>query len=59
MGEIVLDQNDTAYYNLSGIMVYDPCIAWDYLQASVTVVPFIQENSSKHSSAHQVKPSQH
>lgn len=42
----VLDQNDTTYFNVSGIMVYDPCIAYDYLQASVTVVPFIQENSS-------------
>lgn len=28
-------------------MLYDPSIAYSYLQASVTVVPFVLENSSK------------
>lgn len=40
----MLDADDTDYYNVSGIMVYDPCIAYDYLQASVSVVPFVQNN---------------
>lgn len=25
-------------------MVYDPCIAYDYLQAAVTVAPFVEAN---------------
>lgn len=42
----MLDANDTSYYNVSGIMVYDPCIAYGYLQGSVTAVPFVQANQS-------------
>ncbi|PSR75466.1 Alpha/Beta hydrolase protein [Coniella lustricola] len=40
----MLDTNDTEYYNVSGIMVYDPCIAYDYLQGAVSVVPFVQNH---------------
>ncbi|CAN8096292.1 unnamed protein product [Discula destructiva] len=40
----MLDTNDTDYFNVSGIMVYDPCIAYDYLQGAVSVVPFVQNN---------------
>lgn len=45
--DAVLDTNDTSYYNVSGIMVYDPCIAYGYLQGAMTAVPFVQENSSR------------
>ncbi|KAI3393784.1 hypothetical protein diail_3605 [Diaporthe ilicicola] len=38
----MLDANDTTYYNVSGIMIYDPSIAYDYLQSAVTVVPFAE-----------------
>lgn len=38
----MLDTNDTAYYNLSGIMVYDPSIAYDDLQAEITTLPFVE-----------------
>ncbi|KAK7721836.1 hypothetical protein SLS64_000987 [Diaporthe eres] len=38
----MLDANDTTYYNVSGIMIYDPSIAYDDLQSGVTVVPFVE-----------------
>ncbi|KAI0472832.1 alpha/beta-hydrolase [Xylariaceae sp. FL0804] len=37
----MLDQNDTTYYDLSGIMINDPVIGNDDVQASVTTVPFV------------------
>lgn len=38
----MLDANDTTNYDLSGIMVYDPAIAYDDLQAEITVLPFVE-----------------
>lgn len=38
----MLDANDTNYYNLSGIMVYDPSIAYDDLQSEFTTLPFVE-----------------
>lgn len=38
----MLDANDTTYYNVSGIMIYDPSIAYDDLQSGVTVLPFVE-----------------
>lgn len=40
----MLDTNDTQYFNVSGIMIYDPLIGHDYLQGSVSVVPFVQRH---------------
>ncbi|KAI3326852.1 alpha/beta-hydrolase [Xylariaceae sp. AK1471] len=37
----MLDTNDTTYYNLSGILLYDPVIGDGIVQDSVTTVPFI------------------
>ncbi|KUI65213.1 Serine-type carboxypeptidase F [Cytospora mali] len=42
----MLDAKDTTYFNVSGIMVYDPSIAYDFLQGSVTAVPFIDSNAA-------------
>ncbi|KAL4781942.1 Alpha/Beta hydrolase protein [Aspergillus varians] len=42
-----LDQNNTEYYNLSGALVYDPCIGQhDYVQEEVPAVPFVQANAN-------------
>ncbi|KAG8168738.1 hypothetical protein KVR01_001487 [Diaporthe batatas] len=38
----MLDANDTTYYNVSGIMIYDPSIAYDELQSGVTVLPLVE-----------------
>lgn len=37
-----LDTNDTTYYDLQGILVYDPSIAYDDLQAEITTLPFVE-----------------
>ena len=42
----MLDEKDTAYYNLSGALVYDPSIGSDYAQEEATVVPFVNENAN-------------
>ncbi|KAG9699739.1 serine carboxypeptidase, partial [Aureobasidium melanogenum] len=43
----MLDQNDTEYYDLSGALVYDPCIGdFDYTQEEVVVVPFAVQNQN-------------
>lgn len=38
----MLDSNDTTYYNLSGILIYDPSIAYDDLQAEYVTLPFVE-----------------
>lgn len=38
----MLDTNDTTYYDVNGIMVYDPSIAYDDLQAEYVVLPFVE-----------------
>ncbi|KAI1821532.1 Alpha/Beta hydrolase protein [Xylaria intraflava] len=37
----MLDANDTTYYDLSGLMIYDPVLGNDIVQEAVTTVPFI------------------
>ncbi|KAI1327188.1 alpha/beta-hydrolase [Xylariaceae sp. FL0255] len=37
----MLDKNDTTYYDLSGIIIYDPVIGNGDVQNSVTTVPFV------------------
>lgn len=38
-----LDTNDTTYYDLQGILIYDPSIAYDTLQAEITTLPFVEK----------------
>ncbi|WVQ80584.1 hypothetical protein IAT38_002689 [Cryptococcus sp. DSM 104549] len=43
----MLDQNDTEYYNLSGALVYDPCIGeFDTTQEMVPMYPFVEANAN-------------
>ncbi|KAE8153070.1 Alpha/Beta hydrolase protein [Aspergillus avenaceus] len=43
----MLDQNNTAHYDLKGALVYDPCIGQhDYVQEEVPAVPFVQANAN-------------
>lgn len=37
----MLDTNDTTYYNVSGVLFYDPVIVNDEIQTSVPAVGFI------------------
>ncbi|KIW85389.1 hypothetical protein Z517_00779 [Fonsecaea pedrosoi CBS 271.37] len=42
----ILDQNDTTHFNLSGALVYDPCIgSYDYSNA-IAIYPWIQQNNN-------------
>ncbi|KAI1274565.1 serine carboxypeptidase [Xylaria sp. FL0933] len=36
----MLDANDTTYYDMSGMLIYDPVIGNDIVQDAVTTVPF-------------------
>lgn len=38
----MLDANEPTYYNVSGILIYDPSIAWNRLQTDITVFPFAE-----------------
>ncbi|CAF9941404.1 hypothetical protein IMSHALPRED_002558 [Imshaugia aleurites] len=43
----MLDEKDKEYYDLSGALVYDPCIGqFDYTQEEVPAVPFVLENQA-------------
>lgn len=43
----MLDMNDTKLFNVSGALLYDPCIGdWDFTQQEVPVVPFARENNN-------------
>lgn len=42
----MLDQNDTSYYDVNGILVYDPCIGSYASQNDVTVYPFVEQNNN-------------
>ncbi|CAJ2502213.1 Uu.00g096070.m01.CDS01 [Anthostomella pinea] len=37
----MLDANDTTYYDVNGILIYDPVIGDDVVQDATTVVPFV------------------
>lgn len=36
-----LDEEDKAYFDQSGIIIYDPVITWDDIQGPIPVVPFV------------------
>jgi carboxypeptidase D len=43
----MLDKNDTSLFNVSGALMYDPCIGdWDFTQQEVPVVPFARSNNN-------------
>lgn len=43
----MLDQNDTEHFNLSGALMYDPCIGdYDYTQQEVVAVPLAVANNN-------------
>ncbi|RYP45861.1 hypothetical protein DL768_007857 [Monosporascus sp. mg162] len=37
----MLDEADTTYYNVSGMLIYDPVLGNDIVQAATTTVPFV------------------
>ncbi len=37
----MLDANDTTYFNMSGMIIYDPSIAAGGLQSDITAMPFV------------------
>lgn len=42
----MLDQNDTTHYDLSGALVYDPCIgSFAYTQQRAVAVPYVLQNN--------------
>lgn len=38
----MLDANNTTYYDVDGILIYDPSIAWDSLQSEFVTLPFVE-----------------
>ena len=47
IAESMLNEDDPVYYNVSGALLYDPCIGdWDFLQQKVPIVPFVQTNNN-------------
>ncbi|KAF2725023.1 carboxypeptidase S3, penicillopeptidase S3, CPD-S3 [Polychaeton citri CBS 116435] len=43
----MLDENDSEYYDVTGALIYDPCIGnWDFTQQEVPVVPFTLANNN-------------
>ena len=42
----MLDEDDPSYYDVNGILVYDPCIGSYAVQNDITVSPFIQQNNN-------------
>lgn len=43
----MLNQSDTTYFNVSGIMVYDPSIGWDSITEQAPVVAYVEANSNE------------
>ncbi|KAL9114175.1 MAG: hypothetical protein Q9227_001947 [Pyrenula ochraceoflavens] len=41
IADAMLNKNDTTYYNLSSIMIYDPSLTYDTIQRDIVVVPFV------------------
>jgi carboxypeptidase D len=41
LADAMLNANDTSYFNVSGMLIYDPSIAYVDLQNPVTTVPFV------------------
>ncbi|KAI0151464.1 serine carboxypeptidase [Pestalotiopsis sp. NC0098] len=46
IGSAMLDANDTTYYDVSGLMIYDPVLMDDIVQTSHTVVPFVDYHTN-------------
>ncbi|KAI1113558.1 serine carboxypeptidase [Nemania sp. NC0429] len=42
----MLDANDTTYYDLSGLLIYDPVLGNSIVQDAVTTVPFVDYHSN-------------
>jgi len=43
----MLDQNDKKYFDLSGVLVFDPCVGQsDYMHEEVFAVPFVGTNAN-------------
>lgn len=42
-----LDKNDTTYYDVEGILIYDPSIAYDDLQSEITTLPLVEAFSGE------------
>ncbi|WVQ72894.1 hypothetical protein IAR50_002455 [Cryptococcus sp. DSM 104548] len=43
----MVDEEDKSYYNLSGALVYDPCIGeFDYVQEEIPTYPFVEANNN-------------
>lgn len=42
----MLDQNDTCYFDVNGILVYDPCIGSYAVQNDITVYPYVELNNN-------------
>ncbi|CAG8104728.1 unnamed protein product [Penicillium salamii] len=46
MSAAMLDQNDTKHFNISGALMYEPCIGqWDYIQAELPAYPFVEKHA--------------
>ncbi|KAI0134045.1 putative serine-TYPE carboxypeptidase F precursor [Xylariales sp. AK1849] len=46
IGSAMLDAEDETYYNVSGMLIYDPVIGDDIVQTSTTVVPFVDYHTN-------------
>ena len=43
----MLDKNNSTYFNVSGILTYDPCIgSYVYAANQATVWPFVEQNNN-------------
>lgn len=42
----MLEQNDTCYFDVNGILVYDPCIGSYDAQNDITVYPYVEQNNN-------------
>ena len=42
----MLEQNDSCYYDVNGILMYDPCIGSYDVQNDITVYPYVEQNNN-------------
>lgn len=47
IAEGMLNQSDTKYFNVSGIMVYDPSIGWGSITEQTPAVAYVEANSNE------------
>jgi carboxypeptidase D len=43
IADAMLDTKDTKYYDLQGILIYDPSLSYDVIQQQIPAVPFVDE----------------